>query len=135
MRIKDYIFYRMYLAYRKHEDGGRIEAILYFIMIEYCLILPISIIIAIPFKRYDRMGMVALVLIIPMIIIFALNLRRYFKKGKVDQLKSKFKNSKYNQRIKNWMLYLLPFFAGAWGLFGIVPIIKFLQLIELLIKG
>jgi len=135
MQIKDYIFYRMYLAYKKHEDGGRIEAILYFILIEYFLFAPIYIIIAVPFFDDNKKIIAGMILFIPMIIIFALNIKRYFKEGKVDQLKSKFKNSKYNRIIKNWMLYLLPFFAGAWGLLGIMPISKFLQLILSLIKG
>jgi len=64
-----------------------------------------------------------------------LDLIRYFKKGKLENLKSKFKNNKYNRWIKNWMLYLLLFVVGAWGFMGIVPIVKFLQLIESLIKG
>jgi len=135
MRIKDYIFYRMYLAYEKHEGDGEFTSTLYLSAIEFFLIAPLIILFGMPFRDANKMTIVGLIVFVPMILIFILNYRRYFKKGKVEQLKSKFKNSKYNRRIKNWMLYILPFLVGGWGLLGVMPISKFLQLILSLIKG
>ena len=124
----------MYLAYEKHEGTGQFSAAIFVAAIEYLLIAPFLMIAAIPFKDHS-MPISKFIIIGPTIIMMILNLIRYFKKGKLEKLKSKFKNSRCNYRIKNWMLYLLPFFAGAWGLLGIMPISKFFQLILSLIKG
>lgn len=135
MQLKDYIFYRMYLAYEKHEGDGKFSAVLYIAAMEFLLILPLIMLIGMYFRNKEKMIVVGLIIFIPLILAFLLNYKCYFKKGKIEQLKSRFKNSKYNHRIKNWMLYLLPFFLGAWGFLGVMPIGKFLQLLLSLIKG
>lgn len=123
----------MYLAYKKHEGAGQFSATIFVAAIEYLLIAPFLMIAATPFRDRD-IPIDKFIIIGPTIIMMVLNLIRYFKKGKLENLKSKFKNSKYNRWIKNWMLYLLPFLAAAWGAVGIVPIVNFLQLISSLIK-
>ncbi len=134
MKIKDYIFYRMYLAYQKHEGEGRFATVLYFVLIEYFLLFPFTL-IALNILKPESKATGITAAIIPMVIIALLNFKRYYKKGKIEELKSRFGKSEYNHKIKNWMLYILPFLAGAWGLFGIAPIIKVLQLIKSLIAG
>jgi len=123
MRIKDYIFYRMYLAYRKHEEFGRITTMLYFTWIEYFLTFPISFIFLSIIKP-DSKATSLITAAIPMVIIFLLNLKRYHSNKKIDELKSRFKNSKYNYRIKNWMLYLLPLVASFIGIFELFILTK-----------
>ena len=134
MQIKDYIFYRMYLAYKKHEGAGRFSATLYVSAIETLLTFPfIFILLSIIKAKGDLI--VLLMFSLPAILFLIMNYRRYFKRGMIEQLKSKFKNSRYNHWIKNWMLYLLMFIIAAWGFLGIMPILKFFQFIESLIRG
>jgi len=58
-------------------------------------------IIAIPFRDHD-LPISKFIIIGPVTIMIILSLIRYFKKGKLENLKSKFKNNKYNRWIKNW---------------------------------
>ena len=133
MKLKDYIFYRMYLAYKKHEGAGRFTTVLYFAWIEMFLTFPFTFIVLIAVKAKSDFAILS-VIIIPAAIIFLLNYKRYFKKGKIEELKSKFGNSKYNYRIKNWMLYLLPLFSSACGIAGIYPVSKLTLLILSLVR-
>ena len=113
----------MYLAYRKHEEFGRITTMLYFTWIEYFLTFPISFIFLSIIKP-DSKATSLITAAIPMVIIFLLNLKRYHSNKKIDELKSRFKNSKYNYRIKNWMLYLLPLVASFIGIFELFILTK-----------
>ena len=124
----------MYLVYKKHEGAGRFSATLYISAIETLLTFPIILIVLSIIKAKNDFTILS-VIIIPSIIIFLLNYKRYFKRGKIDELKSRFRDSRYNRIIKNWMLYLLMFIVTAWGFLGIMPIVKFLQFIGSLIKG
>ena len=123
MQIKDYIFYRMYLAYEKHGEDGKFTTVLLFTMIEYFLAFTFTVFLMALVRPESRTtGLITIA--IPMIIIFILNCKRYYRKGKLEELKSKFKYSKYNYRIKNWMLYILIPFSPFPGFFILYIISK-----------
>lgn len=124
MKIKDYIFYRMYIAYKKGNDFGTLNSVLYLSVIDGLIFLPFAFIIITIFhiEGYTRL----VPIFIPLMLAFILNSVRYHKKDKFTVLHKKYKNSKYNSYIKNWMLYSLIFIAIAWGFLGVIPIAKLL---------
>lgn len=134
LKIKDYIFYRMYVTYKKANEYGKINTILFFTVIEFLFASPLILLISIAAE--DNEVAKYIVIFLPMIIIFLLNLKRYGKKDIIGKLIKKYHDSKYNKNIKMWMIYLLMPLAIAWGLFiGILLIGKAALFIFDIIKG
>jgi len=116
MKFKDYLFYRMYINYKKANEG-RFSAIIFFTIIEYCILSPIIIFITELINLNNDWDWIPM--FFPLVIIFLLNCKRYYRKGKVEELKKKYKDSKYNNLVKNWVIYSLIFMAIAWGMIGV----------------
>jgi hypothetical protein len=131
MQLKDYIFYRMYIAYRDNEgdDAPTFSVILFFSMIDICWSSSIAIFVSF---FYTNLWYIIIV-IIPLAGII-INFRRY-NKNKVIEIFRKYKYSKCNKLIKNWMIYLAYWLTCMVGFLAIIPADYLFKYITKLIKG
>ncbi|HCO67324.1 MAG TPA: hypothetical protein DIT04_06160 [Dysgonomonas sp.] len=120
MKLKDYIFYRMYCIYKKNNEFARVSAIAYLSAIDFFLILPFIFICAAGFNIKGNSAY--LITVLPGVILIILNCLGYFNKNRLNSLIRKYNRSKYNRTIKNWMLYSIIFIAMVWGILGMFPI-------------
>jgi len=126
----DYIYYRMYAAYKKADENPGFTTPLLFSAI---FSLYVSIPLLILGGHYFHISTIVFMLIYIAIGIngFIFTIRRYDKK-KITEIFLKYRFHKCNQWIKNWMLYvgiilIFPLGLFTFGLWGII--FKFLGLI------
>jgi hypothetical protein len=121
----------MYIAYRDKEgdDAPTFSVILFFFMIDITWSTPIGMIVNLLQIKYWYIILV----IVPLAGII-INFRRYNKK-KVIEIFRKYKYSKCNKLIKNWMIYLAYWLTCIAGLFAIGPAVYLFIYITKLIKG
>ena len=119
MQIIDYIFYRMYIAYKKADEGPVFSTVLLFSAI---FAIYVSIPVSILYYQFFNMSKIVFMLIYITIGIVGaiLTLRRYNKK-KRNEIQIRYRFNKYNKRIKNWMIYavlvlLFPMAPLIWGI-------------------
>lgn len=103
MKLKDYLFYRMSIINR---DTNR--SILYLFCMDSIIFSPFFFFImtSVQFPKWLNITLIAVYIGSLMII----NMYVYENKRKIIQVVRKYRNNKYNKIIKNWMIYILPFF-------------------------
>jgi|ERR1035437_1396733 hypothetical protein len=111
----DYIFYRIYLYYKKKEDSPIFTGILFLLILRACVLFFIVSIINIltggflsnhnpDLKKeyfYTVYGIVLFVFLV-------LDILRYSKTAKIKEFEIKYHNRKANYIIKTWMIFIIP---------------------------
>ena len=117
MQVIDYIFYRMYIAYKKADDDPIFRTVLLFSAI---FAIYVSSFVLILCHQFFHVGKIVFILIYIIIGIVGaiLTLRRYNKK-KRNEIQVKYRYHKCNRWIKNWMFYTGFFLISIMGLFTI----------------
>lgn len=104
-RIKDYIFYRTYLAYLKWDRPPKFTSTAYLILIDIFLLMPIYGVVSDLTVVTDKGANKPLFLVYAGLICF-LNFRRYYRKGMVEQILNKHKDRFFN-KISIWVILLI----------------------------
>ena len=98
IRIFDYIFYRIYIAYLKANESGQSISPLYLGLCLFFFFIPLSSIIA-DMMRGDNALYFKGVVAIYCLVIFVPVYIRYMRKGKTRELIGKFSNCSLNRII------------------------------------
>ena len=115
MQVIDYIFYRMYIAYEKANEGPLFSTVLLF---STFFAIYISIFVLILCHQFLHVSKIVFMLIYIIIGIVGaiITLRRYNKK-KRNEILVRYRYHKCNRWIKNWMIY-----TGLVLLFPVAPL-------------
>jgi hypothetical protein len=121
----------MYIAYRDKEgdDAPTFSVIIFFGFIDIAWSTPVAMIVSLLQFKYPYIIFV----ILPLVGVI-INFRRYNKK-KVIEILRKYKYSRYNKLIKNWMIYLAYWLTCMTGFFIIFPAGYLFMYIVKLIMG
>ena len=120
----DYIFYRVYLFYEKYKEVPFTSGVCQLLMIKAAIlffVLSLFNIITDGYWSVDNEGFnpstfMATCLVI-MLVVFIRDIFYYKKKKPIKDLKRKYRYSKWNNKIKMWYIFLLPYVIIALGVY------------------
>ena len=102
----DYIFYRVYWAYKKKREAAKILCLLYMTMVLAFLFSPIALclceLLRDPWRRND-----GYLLSIYLLIVILYSYLRFFPTKRILSLDKKFDKNNYNHLIPDWSFFLI----------------------------
>lgn len=109
----DYIFYRIYLFYKKRDYIPINMGINFLFVVKLSLFFLIATVfnlltggyLSAKYLEKNTFWVIFLGILLP---IFIIDLIRYFKKGKVQSIIKKYENSPLNKKIKTWQIFIIP---------------------------
>lgn len=102
----DYIYYRMYVWYKRKKDCAKITSALFIASIRFFLYFPFMG-IAINFFNNARKGLTLILYLVYAVSILTHSLIKYTRQ--TDSILEKYKHSKYNKTIHNYVIFsILP---------------------------
>ena len=102
----DYIYYRMYVWYKRKNDCARVNSVLFITSVKFFLFFPI-IGIVITFFDSDKKNMTLMLYLVYAILMLMHSLIKYIRQ--TNSILEKYKHSKYNRTIHNYVIYsILP---------------------------
>ena len=111
----DYIFYRVYWAYRKKRESAKILSFLYMTMVFAFLFLPVAFsfceLLRDPCRRND-----GCLLSIYLLIVLMYSYLRFFSNKKIRSINERFKENHLNQMIPDWWFFVFLPLSIAWGI-------------------
>ena len=121
--IMDYIFYRIYLFYKKKDDSPVLSGILFLAMLKLSIIFLLVTVLnlitdGVLSKNNTNLSknMVYAIILTPSCIMFILDIIRY-KRSKVSDLVRIYQYKKLNKTIKLWQIFILPILIIVFSLF------------------
>ena len=121
MKIVDYIYYRLYKMYKKHNEPARFSSSLMFGMLGMISFFYISIFFNkflsdhyFSLKNFSQIHGVIWVLLIGIIISIGVFFR--YTPNRMSELLEKFKGSIWNKIIPNWIIITMPLIVFLLGL-------------------
>lgn len=111
----DYIYYRVYWAYRKKRESAKILSFLYMTMMFAFLFLPVAFsfceLLRDPCRRND-----GCLLSIYLLIVLMYSYLRFFSNKKIRSINERFKENHLNQMIPDWWFFVFLPLSIAWGI-------------------
>lgn len=111
----DYIYYRVYWAYRKKRESAKILSFLYMTMVFAFLFLPVAFsfceLLRDPCRRND-----GCLLSIYLLIVLMYSYLRFFSNKKIRSINERFKENHLNQMIPDWWFFVFLPLSIAWGI-------------------
>ena len=102
----DYIYYRMYVWYKRKKDCAKINSALFIASIRFFIYFPFMG-IAINFFNNARKGLTLILYLVYAVSILTHSLIKYTRQ--TDSILEKYKHSKYNKTIHNYVIFsILP---------------------------
>ena len=121
----DYIYYRVYWAYRKKRESAKILSFLYMTMVFAFLFLPVAFsfceLLRDPCRRND-----GCLLSIYLLIVLMYSYLRFFSNKKIRSINERFKENHLNQMIPDWWFFVFLPLSIAWGITIYCLLVKFL---------
>lgn len=121
----DYIFYRVYWAYRKKGESAKILTTLYMTMVIAFLFFPLALflceLLRDPWRSND-----GYLLLIYLLTVFLYSYLRFFPNKKICLITKKFCKNSYNHLIPNWCFFLILPLSTAWGISAYALLAKFI---------
>lgn len=121
----DYIYYRVYWAYRKKWESAKILSFLYMTMVFAFLFLPVAFsfceLLRDPCRRND-----GCLLSIYLLSVLMYSYLRFFSNKKIRSINERFKENHLNQMIPDWWFFVLLPLSIAWGITIYCLLVKFL---------
>ena len=121
----DYIFYRVYWAYKKKREAAKILCLLYMTIVLAFLFSPIALclceLLRDPWRRND-----GYLLSIYLLIVILYSYLRFFPTKRILSLDKKFDKNNYNHLIPDWSFFLILPLSIAWGISAYILLVKFL---------
>lgn len=121
MKIVDYIYYRLYKMYKKHNEPARFSSSLMFGILGMISFFYISILFNkflsnhyFSLKNFSQIHGVIWVLLIGIIISIGIFFR--YTPNRILELLKKFKGSIWNKIIPNWIIVIMPLIVFLLGL-------------------
>lgn len=101
----DYVYYRVYWAYRKKRESAKILSFLYMTMVFAFLFLPVAFsfceLLRDPCRRND-----GCLLSIYLLIVLMYSYLRFFSNKKIRSINERFKENHLNQMIPDWWFFV-----------------------------
>ena len=120
----DYIYYRVYWAYRKKRESAKILSFLYMTMVFAFLFLPVAFsfceLLRDPCRRND-----GCLLSIYLLIVLMYSYLRFFSNKKIRSINERFKENHLNQMIPDWWFFVFLPLSIAWGITIYCLLVKF----------
>ena len=117
MKVIDYIFYRIFYAYKKAKDDPTFNAIWIFSSILTLYVCVPLLVFSDRFFNFSKLVWLAIFLIL--YALAAIIIARRYNKKKITEIQIEYRFSKYNKWIRNWMIYLGLIVSIPLGLFTI----------------
>ena len=121
----DYIYYRVYWAYRKKRESAKILSFLYMTMVFAFLFLPVAFsfceLLRDPCRRND-----GCLLSIYLLIVLMYSYLRFFSNKKIRSINERFKENHLNQMIPDWWFFVFLPLSIAWGITIYCLLVEFL---------
>ena len=125
MEMIDYIFYRVYWAYKKKRESAKILSLLYMTMLLAFFAFPFALFLC-ELLRNPWHGNDAYLYSIYLLTVFIYSCFRYFPNKKIRRINKKFDNSHYNRTIPNWCFFAVLPLSVAWGIAAYYLMVKFI---------
>jgi ABC-type Fe3+ transport system permease subunit len=115
MNIRDYIFYRIYLYYKKKEEIPVFTGIMFLQVMNISLIV-LSLGIFNVFtdglltNKNENLSIKLLYIVyaIVLMLLLVFDAFRYGRKKSIKELEQKFQHSKLNKKMKLWQIFMIP---------------------------
>ena len=125
MAIADYIFYRVFWAYKKKGEAAKLLSLLYVAMVLVFFLFPFALflleLLRDPWHRNDGYLYSAYLL-----IVFAYSCFRFFPNKNIRLLNRKYDKSHYNHSIPNWCFFVVLPLCMVWGIVAYSLVVKWL---------
>lgn len=123
--MMDYIFYRVYWAYKKKGESAKTLSLLYMTMVFAFLCLPLALflceLLRDPWRRND-----GYLLSIYLLIVLIYSYLSFLSKKKIYLINKKNKNNHLNHVIPDWWFFVILPLSIAWGITIYYLLVKFL---------
>ena len=121
----DYIFYRVYWAYKKKRETAKIRSLLYMTMVLAFFFSPLALclceLLRDPWRRND-----GCLLSIYLLIVMIYSYLRFVPTKRIILLDKKFDKNHYNHLIPDWSFFLILPLSIVWGISAYIMLVKFL---------
>lgn len=124
MAMVDYIFYRVYWAYKKKGESAKVLSLLYMTMVFAFFFFPLALflceLLRDPGRRND-----GYLLAIYLLIVLACSYLKFFPNKKICLINKKFNKNHSNHLIPDWCFFVILPLSIAWGITTYYLLVKF----------
>lgn len=122
--ILNYIFYRIYISYRRKNDPPKFSTILYLVCSLMFLLMPIAGIF-LEAMRNENEELPIIYFILYLASVFTFVLIKYRDDDKIAGLIDKYYYDKMNKAIPSWVFFMILPFSMVFGLGGFILMSKY----------
>ena len=123
--MAEYIFYRVYWAYKRKGEAARVLSLLYVAMVLAFLLYPFAMslceLLREPGHKND-----GCLFFVYLLAALAYSCFRFFPNKNISLINKKFSKSRYNNTVPNWCFFAILPLSVVWGIISYSLVVKLL---------